>query len=318
IGSGATAVTLVPAMAQDASHVVMLQRSPSYVLSLPDPDPMSKVLRAVLPERWAHAITRWRNIRFQSFLYRRSRSHPAQFRAILLRMVRKALGPGYDVETHFTPRYNPWDQRLCIVPNGDLFNAIRSGKASVATDRIERITETGIRLASGRTLEADIMVTATGLELVMPGEMQFEVDGAQIDFAQTWTYKGIMYSGVPNLVTTFGYINASWTLRADLIAGFVCRLINHMDRIGAREVVPRLRAADRDMPARPWIDNFSSGYMQRMLHRFPKQGDRDPWINRQDYAFELTSIGLGTLDDGVLSFSSRSMPVAREAQAMSS
>jgi cation diffusion facilitator CzcD-associated flavoprotein CzcO len=219
--------------------------------------------------------------------------------------VRSELGPDYDVETHFTPRYNPWDQRLCLVPNSDLFAAIRSGKASMVTDHVECFTETGIRLASGSELDADIIVTATGLNLVVLGEMQFVVDGAPVDFAQTWTYKGMMYSDVPNLVCTFGYINASWTLRADLTSEYVCRLVNHMDQSGAGKVTPRLRPTDADMPARPWIDSFSSGYMQRMMHRFPKQGDREPWINPQNYSRDKKMIRSGELEDGVLHFEGR-------------
>ncbi len=303
IGSGATAMTLVPAMAKDVGHIVMLQRSPTYVVSRPDRDVIANALRAVLPERWAYAITRRKNVALQQFLYRRTRTKPAQVKQKLLDLVRKELGPDYDVATHFTPRYNPWDQRLCLVPNSDLFEAIRSGKAEIVTDQIERFTETGIALASGRELKADIIVTATGLNLVVLGEMQFKVDGAPVDFSQTWTYKGMMYSDVPNLVTTFGYINASWTLRADLTAEYVCRLINRMDARGARQVTPRLRVTDRDMPARPWIDSFSSGYMQRMMHRFPKQGDREPWINPQDYSRDKKMIRSAPLEDGVLVFS---------------
>jgi monooxygenase len=310
IGSGATAMTLVPAMAKDAAHIVMLQRSPTYVVSIPDKDVIANALRKILPDRWAYAITRWKNVALQQFLYRRTRTHPAKVKQKLLDLVRKELGPAYDVETHFTPSYNPWDQRLCLVPNSDLFEAIRSGKASIVTDHIERFTETGITLTSGKQLDADIVVTATGLNLVVLGEMQFAVDGAPVDFAQTWTYKGMMYSGVPNLVCTFGYINASWTLRADLTAEYVCRLINHMDQTGTRQVTPRLRETDREMPARPWIDKFSSGYMQRMMHRFPRQGDREPWINPQNYSRDKKMIRFGTLEDGALMFSNRAAPMA--------
>jgi cation diffusion facilitator CzcD-associated flavoprotein CzcO len=302
IGSGATAMTLVPAMARDVAHIVMLQRSPTYVVSRPAKDVIANALRAVLPEHWAYAITRWKNVLMQQFLYRRTRTHPEQVKARLLDMVRNELGPDYDVATHFTPRYNPWDQRLCLVPDSDLFEAIRSGKASVVTDRIERFTETGLALASGKEIEADIVVTATGLNLVVLGEMTFVVDGKPVDFAQTWTYKGMMYSGVPNLVCTFGYINASWTLRADLTAEYVCRLLDHMDAHGVRQVTPQLRESDRDMPARPWIDSFSSGYMRRMMHRFPKQGDREPWINPQNYSRDRKMLRYGTLDDGALVF----------------
>jgi monooxygenase len=314
IGSGATAMTLVPAMAKDVGHIVMLQRSPTYVVSRPDKDVIANALRRILPEHWAYAITRWKNVALQQFLYSRTRTHPEQVKEKLLDMVRKELGPDYDVETHFTPRYNPWDQRLCLVPNSDLFEAIRSGKASVVTDQIERFTETGVALRSGQHLDADIVVTATGLNLVVLGEMQFAVDGEAVDFAQTWTYKGMMYSDVPNLVSTFGYINASWTLRADLTAEYVCRLINRMDGLGVRQATPRLRDSDLDMPARPWIDGFSSGYMQRMMHRFPRQGDREPWINPQNYSRDKKMIRSGTLEDGALIFDNRK-PGARPAVA---
>jgi cation diffusion facilitator CzcD-associated flavoprotein CzcO len=313
IGSGATAMTLVPAMSKDAAHIVMLQRSPTYVVSRPDTDVIANALRKVLPDTWAYAITRWKNVAMQQFMYRRTRTHPAKVKEKLLEMVRKELGPDYDVETHFTPSYNPWDQRLCLVPNSDLFESIRSGKASVVTDHIESFTEKGIRLQSGKELDADIIVTATGLNLVVLGEMQFLVDGAPVDFGKTWTYKGMMYSGVPNMVSTFGYINASWTLRADLTSEYVCRLINHMDETGTRQVTPRLRETDGDMPARPWIDGFSSGYMQRMMHRFPKQGDREPWINPQNYSHDKKMIRFGAIDDGALVFDDPA-PAARRAE----
>jgi cation diffusion facilitator CzcD-associated flavoprotein CzcO len=302
IGSGATAMTLVPAMAPDVAHIVMLQRSPTYVVSRPDEDRIANALRRILPEHWAYGITRWKNVGLQQLLYRRTRTHPHHVKRKLLDMVKKELGPDYDVATHFTPTYNPWDQRLCLVPNSDLFASIRSGKASIVTDHIERFTEKGIKLKSGKELAADIIVTATGLNLVVLGEMQFAVDGAPVDFAKTWTYKGMMYSGVPNLVCTFGYINASWTLRADLTSEYVCRLLKHMDAVGARQVTPRLRPSDQGMPARPWIDSFSSGYMQRMMHRFPMQGDREPWINPQNYGRDKKMIRFGALEDGCLIF----------------
>ncbi len=302
IGSGATAMTLVPAMARDVEHIVMLQRSPTYVVSRPDRDMIANFLRRVLPEKWAYAITRWKNVTMQQFLYGRTRTHPEQVKAKLLELVQKELGPDYDVATHFTPTYNPWDQRLCLVPNSDLFKAIRSGKAEVVTDHIDRFTETGIRLKSGKELAADIIVTATGLNLVVLGEMQFVVDDKPVNFSQTWTYKGMMYSDVPNLVCTFGYINASWTLRADLTSEYICRLLNHMDETGTRQVTPHLRDSDHNMPARPWIDGFSAGYMQRMMHRFPKQGDREPWLNPQNYSRDKKMIRFGALEDGALLF----------------
>jgi cation diffusion facilitator CzcD-associated flavoprotein CzcO len=313
IGSGATAMTLIPAMAEESGHIVMLQRSPTYVVSRPEKDSIANALRAFLPPSWAYALTRWKNVTLQQFMYRKTRTEPEKVKKTLLDMVRKELGPDYDVETHFTPRYNPWDQRLCLVPNSDLFKAIRSGKASVVTDHIERFTEEGIKLQSGKQLAADIIVTATGLNLVLLGEMQFAVDGIPVDFGKTWTYKGMMYSGVPNLVSTFGYINASWTLRADLTCEYVCRLINHMTKTGARQVTPRLRATDQNMPARPWIDDFSSGYMQRMMPRFPKQGDHDPWINPQNYARDKQMIRHGALEDGALIFDNPARDVGATA-----
>ena len=302
IGSGATAMTLVPAMAPDVDHIVMLQRSPTYVVSRPDRDAIANGLRKVLPERWAYAITRWKNVGLQQFFYRRTRTQPAKVKQKLLELVRKELGPEYDVATHFTPSYNPWDQRLCLVPNSDLFVAIRSGKASVVTDQIERFTASGIRLRSGEQLDADIIVTATGLDLVVLGEMRFAVDGAPVNFADHWTYKGMMCSDVPNMVSTFGYINASWTLRADLIAEYVCRLLNHMRDTGARQATPRLRPGDRDMPPRPWLSHFSSGYVQRVIHLFPKQGDRAPWLNPQRFGRDKKAFREDPLDDGVLAF----------------
>jgi cation diffusion facilitator CzcD-associated flavoprotein CzcO len=305
IGSGATAVTLIPAMAEDAGHIVMLQRSPTYVFSQPDTDSIANALRKILPEKFAYAITRWKNISIQQFMYRQTRKRPGLMKRFLLRRVRKELGEDYDVEKHFTPAYNPWDQRVCLVPNSDLFAAIRSGKASVVTDKIDRFTHSGILLKSGEELEAEIIVTATGLDLLVLGGIAFEVDGNPVDFSETFTYKGIMSSDVPNLVSTFGYINASWTLRADLIAEFFCRLVNHMDASGYRQCTPRLRDEERDMPEQPWIVGFSSGYIQRVLDRLPKQGDHEPWNNPQNYARDKKMFQKGAIEDGVLSFSNR-------------
>ena len=303
IGSGATAMTLVPAVADKVGHVTMLQRSPTYVVSRPDEDVIANTLRRVLPDRVAYGVTRRKNVALQQLLYKRTRTAPAKVKEKLLDLARKQLPAGYDLETHFTPSYNPWDQRLCLVPNGDLFTAIRSGKASVVTDHITSFTEHGIQLASGEHLDADIIVTATGLQLVTLGEMDFLVDGEQVDFGSTWTYKGLAYSDVPNLASSFGYINASWTLRADLTCQYVCRLLNHMRATGTVQCTPRLRPSDRSMPQRPYIDDFSAGYLQRVLERLPKQGDREPWIHPQNYTRDKKLLRKDPVDDGVMQFS---------------
>ncbi len=305
IGSGATAMTLVPAMARTAAHVTMVQRSPTYVVSRPDTDAVANTLRKVLPDGAAYALTRWKNVTLQQYIYRQSRTKPEQMKARLIDMVRKELGPDYDVETHFTPRYNPWDQRLCLVPDGDLFRAIRHGKASIVTDHIDTFTPTGLRLQSGTEIEADIIVTATGLDLVTLGEVEFSVDGEPVDFADTWTYKGCAYSDVPNLVSSFGYINASWTLRADLTCEYVCRLLNHMSATGTSIATPRLRPSDQDMSPRPWIEGFSAGYLQRVLPLLPKQGDREPWLNPQSYRRDKKLFRKAPIDDGVMRFTTR-------------
>lgn len=302
IGSGATAVTIVPAMAAGAAHVTMLQRSPTYVVARPDHDHINDKLRRFLPERTAYAITRKKNVILSQYFYNRTRRNPEKIKQLIIGGVRHALGPDYDVDTHFTPTYNPWDQRMCLLPNGDLFRAIRAGKASVVTDTIETFTETGIRLASGAELEADIIVTATGLNLVTLGEVEFAVDGEPVDFSQRFTYKGMGYSDVPNLISTFGYINASWTLRADLTSTYVCRLLNHMRSSGAVMATPRLRAGDRTMQRRDWIEDFSAGYMRRVMHLMPKQGDRKPWVNTQRYRRDKWLIGHGPIADGVMEF----------------
>jgi cation diffusion facilitator CzcD-associated flavoprotein CzcO len=305
IGSGATAMTLVPAMAETAAHVTMVQRSPTYVVARPDVDKLANGLRRVLPDELAHRATRWKNVKFQQFFYGRTRTRPDKVKAQLLRMVRKQVGDVCDVDTHFTPTYDPWDQRICLLPNGDLFAALRNGTASVVTDRIERFTDQGVELASGDEIPADIIVTATGLQLVTLGEMDFVVDGEPVDFAKTWTYKGLAYSDVPNLVSSFGYVNASWTLRADLTCAYVCRLLNHMAATGTAQCTPRLRPSDAGMPARPWIDGFTPGYMQRDLHRFPRQGDREPWVNPQHYGRDRKLLEQDPIDDGVMRFTTR-------------
>jgi len=309
IGSGATAVTIVPSMADKAAHVTMLQRSPTYMVSRPDHDVLANRMRKVLPPKIAYNLTRFKNTWRQQLVYNKTRTDPNKVKQLLLGGIQLELGADFDIAKHFTPNYNPWDQRLCLVPNGDFFKAMRDGKASVVTDHITSFTETGIQLASGEHLEADIIVTATGLELVTLGEMDFFVDGNQVDFAKTWTYKGFAYSDIPNMASTFGYINASWTLRSDLTAEYVCRLLNHMRKKGVAQCTPRLREQDRNMKERPWIDGFSSGYMQRMMHRMPRQGDHEPWINPQNYRRDKKMFKHSPIDDGVMQFAKQSVRV---------
>lgn len=308
IGSGATAVTLVPAMADTAAHVTMLQRSPTYVVSRPAEDMLANWLRARLPARLAYGVTRWRNVLFQMLFYRTARKRPAKVKERIIGMVRQELGSDYDVATHFTPRYNPWDQRMCLVPDADLFAAIRGGQASVVTDRIARFTATGIELESGGELPADVIVTATGLELQVLSDVAFSVDGAPVDFAKTFNYKGMMYSDVPNLASSFGYTNASWTLKSDLTCGYVCRLLNTMKKRGLRQATPRV--GDSVLTPEPFL-SFSSGYVTRAMERFPKQGSRKPWKLHQNYARDILALRFGSVDDGMV-FSN---PAPRDAAA---
>jgi monooxygenase len=299
IGSGATAVTIVPEMSKTAARVTMLQRSPTYVISMPARDAIANGLRRVLPVKLAYLLTRWKNVLFGMLFFQLSRRRPEMIKKLIFKGVRKALGPDYDVGTHFTPRYNPWDQRLCLVPNGDLFEAIRAGKVDVVTDQIETFTQKGLKLTSGRELEADVIVTATGLNLQLLGGTQLSVDGRDVDLAQTLNYKGMMFSDVPNLASSFGYTNASWTLKCDLTCEYVCRLLNHMSRHGYLQCTPR--QADPSLSVEPWID-FSSGYVQRSLHKLPKQGSRLPWKLHQNYAFDIMMLRYGRVDDGVMEF----------------
>lgn len=302
IGSGATAVTLLPELAKSAAHVTMLQRSPTYMIAFPDEDIIANVLGKILPERLAYRITRWKNIRLQAFIFRTARTRPRFARWLLVGHARRTLGPDYDVDKHFNPRYDPWEERLCLIPNSDLFETIRSGRASVVTDRIESFTESGILLESGESIEADIIVTATGLDIVVLGGVEFHVDGKRVEFPKTYTYKGVMIEGVPNMISTFGYINASWTLRADLIARFSCRVLGHMQETGSRQCVPVVRTEDEGMAAQPWVTGFSSGYLQRVMDQLPKQGDREPWLNSQNYFEDREKFLKGALDDGTLRF----------------
>jgi cation diffusion facilitator CzcD-associated flavoprotein CzcO len=297
IGSGATAVTLVPAMAQTAAQVTMLQRSPTYVVSRPAEDKAANWLRAKLPAMLAYRLVRWRNVLFGMFFFNLARKKPAKIKDRLIGMVRDELGPEYDVATHFTPRYNPWDQRLCLVPDADLFDAIRSGKAAVVTDTIDHFTSTGIALGSGRELAADVVVTATGLELQLLSDVAFTVDGTPVDLAQTYNYKGMMFSGVPNMASSFGYTNASWTLKADLTCGYVCRLLNTMKKRRLRQATPTL--GETQLEAQPFLD-FSSGYVTRAMAKFPKQGSKTPWRVHQNYARDLMALRYGSVDDGMV------------------
>ena len=300
IGSGATAVTLLPSMADTAGHVTMLQRSPSYVLSLPREDPVQQKLERFLPKRAVYAAVRWKNIAVHSGFYQLSRRKPDRVRAMIRGAAKKQLPEGYPVDTHFKPRYDPWDQRLCMVPNGDLFRAIRKGTASIVTDRIETFTPTGIRLESGQELEADIVVTATGLDLQLFGGAELSVDGEKVALPETMAYKSMMLSGVPNFAFAIGYTNASWTLKVDLVAEYMCRLLNHMDRRGKRIAV-----AENDDPSvteEPLID-FQSGYVQRSIHKLPHQGSKAPWKLRQNYPRDLVTLRFGRVTDSAVTFS---------------
>jgi cation diffusion facilitator CzcD-associated flavoprotein CzcO len=300
IGSGATAVTLVPAMAETASHVTMLQRSPSYVVSLPGEDPLAKGLRRVLPEKAVYTIVRWKNVMLTLLSFQLARRRPGAMKALVRRGVERRLPEGYDVDPHFKPLYNPWDQRLCLVPDGDLFDAISDGSASVATDRIETFTEKGLQLESGTELEADLIVTATGLNLQLLGGVEMAVDGEDVDFSKRMAYKGMMLSGVPNMAMAIGYTNASWTLKCDLTHEYVCRLLNHMDEHGYRRCTPRNR--DPSIEQEPFID-FNSGYVLRSIDKFPKQGSKRPWRLYQNYARDIVTLRFGAIDDGVMEFS---------------
>ncbi len=307
IGSGATAVTLVPALAGRAAHVTMLQRSPSYVAPLPSSDKIADRLRRLLGPRRAAHVTRWKNIAYQTFFYQLSRRRPDKVKALLRTAAVKMLPAGFDVDTHFNPAYNPWDQRLCVAPDGDLYSAISQGQASVVTDRIASFTPSGITLESGRELAADIIVTATGLRLLALGGIALSVDGRQVKLPETVVYKGVMLSGVPNCAYTFGYTNASWTLRADLVAEYVMRLLRYMASRGYDQAVPVNDGPAVD--ALPLLD-FQSGYVARSIHEFPKAGSRAPWQMVMSYPHDLLALRFGRISDGALRFSRR--PASRQ------
>ncbi|MGZ4841063.1 MAG: flavin-containing monooxygenase [Candidatus Angelobacter sp.] len=304
IGSGATAVTLVPAMAKTAGHVTMLQRSPTYVISAPEKDRIANFLRHIMPAMWAYRLSRWKNVSFMTYIYQLSQRFPNFVKKGIIKKAQKQLGTDFDVETHFTPRYRPWEQRMCLIPDADMFEAIKSGRASVVTDQIETFTERGILLKSGKELEADIIVTATGLAMQAFGGMELTVDKQRVDPGQVLAYKGVMMSGVPNFASVFGYINASWTLKADLICNYACRLLNFMDRKGVLQVTPR--PVDESAVA-PFVENFTPGYIQRALASWPKQGRKKPWRVYQNYLRDTISLKWTRVDDEGLEFSN---PVA--------
>jgi cation diffusion facilitator CzcD-associated flavoprotein CzcO len=298
IGSGATAVTLVPSLAEKAAHVVMLQRSPTYVVSIPGRDVIADYLRAKLPPMAAYRLTRWKNIGLGAVMYQLARRAPEVAKTRIVQGVREALGADFDVDKHFKPSYGVWDQRVCIVPDGDLFAAVRGGKAEVVTDEIERFTKKGVRLRSGQELEADLIVTATGLEMKLMGGVALTVDGRPSELKQSLSYKGCMFTDIPNLAYSFGYFNASWTLKADLIAEFVCRVLRTMDAKSTTRCLPR--RAD-SVAEEPFV-NFSSGYVQRALDRMPKQGSKRPFRVYQNYLKDFLLLRYGPVDDGVLDF----------------
>ena len=298
IGSGATAVTLVPAMSQDTASLVMLQRTPTYIASVPKEQPLAETLRKWLPDSWVFRLIRWKQVLFQIYLYQLSRRNPQRLRKVLLGLVRKEMGPDYDVDTHFTPDYNPWDQRVCGVPDGDLFRAIRENRAEVVTDHIDQFNKEGIHLKSGKQLDADIVVLATGLNLKFAGGVQYSVDNRVLDFTEHFIFRGMMFSGLPNMAFTVGYTNSSWTLKADLTGQYVSRLLNKMARHSYTMVTPRLTGEVEEMP----LLDFDAGYVLRSRESFPKQGNRLPWKNYQNYIRDFIGLRLGRQNDDELEF----------------
>ena len=300
IGSGATAVTLVPEMAKKAAHVTMLQRSPTYIFSRPDEDKIANWMNKNLPLSIAYPVTRWKNVLLGMLFYSVSRKYPDFVKKLLIKGVKKELGEGHEVEKHFSPSYNPWDQRVCLVPNGDLFSVIKEGKASVVTEHIDRFVDKGLLLKSGKLLEADMIVTATGLNLQLMGGIDLSVDGKKLDMSKTVSYKSLMLSDIPNLSMAFGYTNASWTLKVDLTHQYICRLLNYMDSKGYRQCTPRQN--DKSLELKPFSD-FSAGYLQRQINNLPKQGSKKPWLLKQNYVFDLMNIRHGGIENNVLEFS---------------
>jgi len=312
VGSGATAVTLVPAMAGDAAHVTMLQRSPTYIVALPGEDPIARRLRRFLPERVVYPIVRWKNVVMTTGSFVIARRWPEFAKRVFLRAVQRQLPPGVPIDPHFQPRYDPWQQRVCLVPDGDLFRVLGDGGASIVTDTIAEFTESGIKLGSGEELEADLVVTATGLNLLPLGDAKLTVDGAEVRLPDTLGYKGMMLSGVPNMAVSLGYTNASWTLKCDLTCEFVCRVLNHMDAKGYSQATPL--NDDPTVVPEPFID-FNAGYVLRSIDSFPKQGSRTPWRLHQNYARDILDVRHGAIDDGALVFSRAPARATAEAPA---
>lgn len=297
IGSGATAMTLIPSLTKKAALVTLLQRSPTYVVAQPDVDNFAVWINKSLPEKVAHRINRFRKILFQRFSYAFSRAFPELMKKVLRKKLIEELGKDFDIDTHFTPSYNPWDQRLCLVPNGDLFEAIRTKKATVITNHIERFTENGIRLISGEILEADIIVTATGLNTELFNKVEFKVDGEPVDFSKKVCYKSVMFDGIPNMTYAFGYTNASWTLKCDMTNQYTCRLINFMSENGYKQCMPVQQ--DPDMILKPFLD-FNPSYVLRVIDKLPKMGDKKPWKIEQNYFYDRKMFENGSLNDGIL------------------
>jgi monooxygenase len=299
IGSGATAVTIIPSMANETSHITMLQRSPTYYMSAPDQDGIANIIKKIFPSKTAYLIVRWKNILMGRLLFILLKRYPQKFKDRLINGVREYLGEDYDLDTHFTPKYMPWDQRLCFVPNGDMFNAINSGKASVVTDTIDEFTPKGIRLNSGKELEADMIITATGLNMQFLNGVDIKIDNETLDVSKKLSYKGMMFSDVPNLAATFGYTTASWTLGADLTSEYVCKLLNHMDKKGFTYFSPE---PGKDViPGGDYLD-LNSGYIQRSAHKLPKQGSRSPWVMTQNYLKDISQIRFGRIQNSDLKF----------------